>query len=193
MAVAVAKRVHRTAGFPPSVRLDDLISFGYFGLVDAATRFDPAKGASFRVFAARRIEGAIYDGIREMDFAPRGFRRQERLNGKKFSMQAVSPADRSTKVAPDKCFLDAAIIREQAKEVLTSVPREHREIFVRYFFRNERMSDIGRRIGRSESRVSQRLQAAILEVRKKLCPSMIDCETALGWHNREAGVRAQKI
>ena len=53
-------------GLPPNVELDELISCGYLGLVEAAERFDPRYGATFQTFAYYRIKGAIYDGLRKM-------------------------------------------------------------------------------------------------------------------------------
>jgi RNA polymerase sigma factor for flagellar operon FliA len=58
--------------------LDDLVGFGAEGLLDAIGRFDPARGVQFGTFAAHRIRGAIYDGIRSIDWAPRVLRRRDR-------------------------------------------------------------------------------------------------------------------
>jgi len=60
------------------VELDDLRGFGAEGLLDAIDRFDPTRGAQFPTFAAYRIKGAIYDGIRGSDTVPRSIRRRER-------------------------------------------------------------------------------------------------------------------
>jgi RNA polymerase sigma factor (sigma-70 family) len=46
------------------VPLDDLISYGYLGLIGAADRFDARSGTKFATFAHKRISGAIIDGIR---------------------------------------------------------------------------------------------------------------------------------
>lgn len=45
--------------------LDDLISFGYFGLIDAIKKYDSSNQASFITYANIRIRGAILDGIRK--------------------------------------------------------------------------------------------------------------------------------
>ena len=45
--------------------LDDLISFGYFGLIDAIKKYDSSSQASFITYANIRIRGAILDGIRK--------------------------------------------------------------------------------------------------------------------------------
>jgi RNA polymerase sigma factor for flagellar operon FliA len=47
------------------VEIDDLIGWGHMGLVEAAARFDAARGVTFRTFAHRRIQGAMFDGMRK--------------------------------------------------------------------------------------------------------------------------------
>jgi RNA polymerase sigma factor for flagellar operon FliA len=49
---------------PIHVEIDDLIGWGHWGLMEAATRFDEQRGVAFRTFAHRRIVGAMYDGLR---------------------------------------------------------------------------------------------------------------------------------
>ena len=58
--------------------LDDLEGYGAEGLIDAIDRFDPGRGVQFPTFAAHRIRGAIYDGIRSVDWVPRSVRRKAR-------------------------------------------------------------------------------------------------------------------
>ncbi|MDR3763424.1 MAG: FliA/WhiG family RNA polymerase sigma factor [Acidobacteriota bacterium] len=66
---------------PPSVQLDDLIQAGSIGLVDAARRFGPSRNLPFRQYARIRITGAIFDSLRELDWASRYFRtRQQKLD-----------------------------------------------------------------------------------------------------------------
>jgi RNA polymerase sigma factor for flagellar operon FliA len=60
------------------VELDDLEGYGAEGLLDAIERFDSGRGVQFSTFAAFRIRGAIYDGIRASDWLPRSVRRRER-------------------------------------------------------------------------------------------------------------------
>jgi len=49
---------------PSFVELDDLIGWGFLGLIEAAERFDESRGVPFRSYAHYRIKGAIYDGLR---------------------------------------------------------------------------------------------------------------------------------
>lgn len=64
-----AERVY--AKLPNEVELDDLMSAGIFGLMDAIDNFDFEKGVKFETYCARRIQGAILDELRAMDWVPR--------------------------------------------------------------------------------------------------------------------------
>jgi RNA polymerase sigma factor for flagellar operon FliA len=64
-----ADRLH--SKLPDKVELDDLISAGIFGLMDAIDKFDPAVGVKFETYCAPRIKGSILDELRSMDWVPR--------------------------------------------------------------------------------------------------------------------------
>jgi RNA polymerase sigma factor FliA len=66
------------AGLPSTVDPRDLVSSGVLGLIDAIERFDPQRGVKFETFATPRIRGAIYDGLRELDWVPRSVRSRAR-------------------------------------------------------------------------------------------------------------------
>jgi RNA polymerase sigma factor for flagellar operon FliA len=72
----VASRV--ITGLPRSVELGDLMSYGWFGLIDAIGRFDPAAGNKFETYAMQRIRGSVLDGLRASDWAPRTVRQSAR-------------------------------------------------------------------------------------------------------------------
>jgi RNA polymerase sigma factor for flagellar operon FliA len=52
--------------FNAMLEMDELVSYGQVGLLEAAERFDPKVGANFLTFAHYRIKGAIFDGLRKM-------------------------------------------------------------------------------------------------------------------------------
>ena len=66
------------AGLPSSVDPGDLVSYGVFGLIDAVERFDPERGVKFETFAVPRIRGAVFDGLRSLDWVPRSVRSRAR-------------------------------------------------------------------------------------------------------------------
>jgi len=61
---------------PAQVELDDLISVGVLGLMDAINKFDSNRGAKFKTYAEFRVRGAILDELRSMDWAPRSVRQK---------------------------------------------------------------------------------------------------------------------
>ena len=75
----VKTMAHRLAQrLPSQVEMNDLISVGVLGLIDAAGRYKPALGVPFDAFARRRVQGAMLDALRELDWAPRSLRRMRR-------------------------------------------------------------------------------------------------------------------
>src|SRR6185295_7846726 len=56
---------------PDGVDLDDLISAGVFGLMDAIEAFDLERGVKFETYCVPRIRGAMLDELRTMDWVPR--------------------------------------------------------------------------------------------------------------------------
>jgi RNA polymerase sigma factor FliA len=66
---------------PEGVELDDLISAGVFGLMDAIDAFDLGRGVKFETYCVPRIRGAMLDELRTMDWVPRLVRsKASRLN-----------------------------------------------------------------------------------------------------------------
>jgi RNA polymerase sigma factor for flagellar operon FliA len=69
---------HRLAcRLPASIDLDDLISAGVLGLLDAIKKYDPTQAASLKTYAEFRIQGAMLDYVREWDWVPRSVRDKE--------------------------------------------------------------------------------------------------------------------
>jgi RNA polymerase sigma factor for flagellar operon FliA len=73
----IAKRIHNR--LPDYVSLDDLISTGVIGLLAAIDNFDPSLNVQLNTYAEHKIRGAILEGLRETDWAPREVRRKSKL------------------------------------------------------------------------------------------------------------------
>src|ERR1017187_773446 len=58
----LARRIHER--LPQHVDIEDMVSAGVVGLMDAFTKFDPDKKVQFRSYAQFRIRGAILDSLR---------------------------------------------------------------------------------------------------------------------------------
>jgi len=65
----IAERLLQT--LPKSIELDDLVSAGLFGLMDAIRGFDANRGIKFKTYCSTRIRGAILDQLRSQDWVPR--------------------------------------------------------------------------------------------------------------------------
>lgn len=73
----LARRIHER--LPQHVDMDDLISAGVVGLIDAFSKFDHSKKVQFKSYAQFRIRGAILDSLRTLDWSPRELRRKGRV------------------------------------------------------------------------------------------------------------------
>ena len=76
--------------------LDELVSAGTIGLIQAAETFDASRGLSFSTFAVPRIRGAILDELRRVDHVPRNVRRHHRDIGRARDVLAMSLARNPT-------------------------------------------------------------------------------------------------
>lgn len=63
---------------PQHVDKDDLVSNGFFGLMDAVERYDLSRAIKFETYAVTRIRGAILDAIRAQDWVPSTVRQKAR-------------------------------------------------------------------------------------------------------------------
>jgi len=110
---------------PANVELDDLISWGVLGLLDAVEKFDPDKGLKFSTYATIRIRGAIIDEIRSLDWAPRSLRTmarkigsaRERLRHETGGEPSVEAIAEAMDVEPEK--VSDTLVQLQTAQVLS--------------------------------------------------------------------------
>lgn len=72
----IARGIHRR--LPQHISLEDLVSAGTLGLIEAVDRFDPSKKIKLASYSKARVRGAILDSLRELDWCPRTLRRKGR-------------------------------------------------------------------------------------------------------------------
>ncbi len=99
----IARRIHER--LPQHVELEDLISAGIVGLIDAIAKFDHTKQVQFKSYSQFRIRGAILDFLRTVDWSPRELRRKGR---------AVEEAIRSTTKQLGRVPSEQEIAKEMA-------------------------------------------------------------------------------
>ena len=89
----IARRVQER--LPENVSLEDLVSTGVIGLISAIDHFDPRHNVKLKTYAEYKIRGAILDGLRGLDWAPR----QKRRKAKQIEA-AIAAAEQRLKRSP---------------------------------------------------------------------------------------------
>ena len=156
--------------------LADLCAYGAEGLIEAADRFDEARGVPFQAFARRRIAGAILDGLRrERDWFGRGAQGQVTLL--RFDHRQASTADNLLGAVADRgdvveggwngrrmCQPSVYGGLEDLAGALDALSNDERQVIELHYYEGRSLSDAGREmeIGRSwASRLHARARAAI--------------------------------
>jgi RNA polymerase sigma factor for flagellar operon FliA len=171
---------------PDGVELDDLVSAGTFGLMDAIDAFDMSRGVKFETYCVPRIRGAMLDELRTMDWVPRLVRsKASKLNEAVKTLEAKlgrAPADaevaghmglshdsskdvREIDILEDKKGEDPTrrIQKSDLMRLVTKgLNRNERLIIILYYYEELTMKEIGATLDLSESRVSQ-MHSAIVE------------------------------
>jgi RNA polymerase sigma factor for flagellar operon FliA len=165
--------------------LEDLIAFGFGGLLEAQRRFDPERGVQFQTFAYHRVRGAMLDGVRKMAQLPR--RAHERLE----SASSVRPTAAPT--ALDRAFTrisaslttatvlqgrlgdespEAALLKnESIAQLLRALPKlsPRKRVLVRgFYFEGRSIDAMARELGISKSWASRLHTNALEQLRAAL-------------------------
>jgi RNA polymerase sigma factor for flagellar operon FliA len=176
---------HRLAQrLPSQVEMSDLISVGVLGLIDAAGRYRPSMGVPFDAFARRRVQGAMLDALRDLDWAPRSLRRMRRdLDATIARLRhdlAREPDEREiasamslseeeyARLLDQVKTLEVGAIRQLLAGALLELPDRERQILAMYYEEEMTMAEIGVVIGVCESRVSQLRSLAISRLRASM-------------------------
>jgi len=98
----IARKIHER--LPDTIALEDLLSSGVIGLINAIDNFDPSQNVKLRTYAEFRIRGAILDSLRDSDWAPRMKRKLAR------EMQAaVARAEQKLRRTPEEAEIAAEL------------------------------------------------------------------------------------
>ena len=132
---ALAHRLRRR--LPSQVELSELVSVGVLGLIDAASRYQPALGVPFDAFARQRIHGAMLDALRRLDTVPRSVRRLQRQAedaigrlrhelGREPELEEIAAAigvspDQYTHLLDELRLLDLAVVRRSGDDAASLV------------------------------------------------------------------------
>ena len=106
---------------PPSVEIDDLVSSGVVGLMDAIEKYDPKRDTKFETYAVSRIRGAIVDDLRSLDWVPRSVRRKARMLEDAYSnLESELHRPASDQEVSDRLNVSADELRTMTEEVASA-------------------------------------------------------------------------
>lgn len=116
IVVRVARRIARRTG--GAVDVDDLVSAGMLGLIDAHGKYSPDGGRDFGTYAEFRIKGSILDELRRMDPMTQPMRRKARaLDKARGALRQDLGRDASDEELAERLSVDVEQLRQMVDEV----------------------------------------------------------------------------
>jgi RNA polymerase sigma factor for flagellar operon FliA len=106
------------ARLPSSIELDDLISSGVIGLMDAIDKYDSSRDNKFKTYAEFRIRGAILDELRSQDWVPRSVREKSKILERAYSKIEQEKGRQAT---DEEACIALGMTTEQYHEMLNEV------------------------------------------------------------------------
>lgn len=165
--------------------LEDLIAFGFGGLLEAHHRFDPGRGVRFQTFAYYRVRGAMLDGVRKMADLPRRAHQRLKAEEVRLPTAAPSPLDKAfTRISarltspspvqgsyaeesPESALLKNESIERLLHALSRLAPRERAVVRGRYF-EGRPLDELAAELGVSKSWASRIHTRALKELRAAL-------------------------
>jgi RNA polymerase sigma factor for flagellar operon FliA len=106
------------ARLPANIELDDLISSGVIGLMDAIEKYDPTRDNKFKTYAEFRIRGAILDELRAQDWVPRSVREKAKMLERTF---AKIEHEKGRPASDEEICAELKITQEEYHDLLNQV------------------------------------------------------------------------
>jgi len=166
---------------------EDLIAWGVFGLVQAASRYRGDLGAPFGAYAARRVRGQVLDALRERDpltrTERRAFREQQRVSEDMPQPYVEVSLDRLAEIGDTEVAgADSAPARTDPRwprvaAALASLSAVERKVIVLAYARGMTLKEIGSKVSLSESGVC-RVRTRALKKLRAACAPEIDTDAA---------------
>jgi RNA polymerase sigma factor (sigma-70 family) len=149
----------------PWAELDELLQWGAVGMLEAMNRFDRTLGVSFQAFAARRIRGAMIDGLRREG----SLRRGEAI----LDADAVDSAAMAGGAAPDDplALLMRADNRARLAHALQLLPPLEYQVLALHFYEELNNREIAAILSLSESYASRIRKRALETLALQLGPN----------------------
>lgn len=176
-----AKRMAAKVPASPFTGYREFYSAGFEGLLDAIRGFDRKRGLKFSTYALRRIDGAMGDYLRGVDWVPRLERTRQKQGGKVLRMESIDTV--LAEMGEKLVYLAGTIESTEScqasqqyqtdlhfRELLKGLSRNERLLLICYYRLDMKMREIGQHLGISESRVSQMHSQLIERLRRNAEP-----------------------
>ncbi len=149
----------------PWAELDELLQWGAVGMLEALRRYNSSHGVSLQVFAARRIRGAMIDGLRREGALRRG---HTTLDEPEVEQSAV--ADGSAPQDP-LALLMRADLRTQLAAALRTLPPLEYQVLALHFYDEMNNREIAAILDISEGYATRIRQRALIDLAIRLKPA----------------------
>ena len=159
LVVGIAKSVH----YNPVIDLDDLIQWGFLGLMKAIDKYIPQENSSFESYAYKVVKGEIMEQWRNFDELSR---RERFKRGKEWHIDSL----KENMVVKSKGCIYEEVWRKDINKYLhlqmNKLPVDEKYCIECYYFREWKMKKISNLMGISLGRASQLIQSGIVKLRK---------------------------
>jgi RNA polymerase sigma factor for flagellar operon FliA len=164
---------------------EDLIAYGFGGLLEARRKFDASRGVRFKTYAYHRVRGAMLDGVRKMAPLSKRAADDARAQANREVTARPTPLDRAfmrisanltdaTPLhgrygAPDpESLLMHQQSLSQLLQALKQLPERHRRVIRARYFEGRQLDDVARELGVSKSWASRLHGQALRRLRAEL-------------------------
>ncbi len=177
MAAAIAADCTTKFKLRSLLPYEDVLGYAQQGLVEAANRYSPQHGTSFRTFSWSRIKGAIIDGVRKT--SRQGYSRVEDdllaedradvLHSRNRDPQTIEAmADQESLLDPPESRLDRKRLRARLLKAIDGLPARERDVTLRHYYRGEELVAISRDKGLCHDYVGRIHTSSIRQLRAAL-------------------------
>ena len=177
MAAAIAADCTTKFKLRSLLPYEDVLGYAQQGLVEAANRYSPEHGTSFRTFSWSRIKGAIIDGVRKTSrqgYHPLegdllGDHRDDAPHSRNRDPQTIEAmADQESLLDPPENRLDRKRLRARLLKAIDELPARERDVTLRHYYRGEDLVAISRDKGLCHDYVGRIHTSSIRQLRASL-------------------------
>jgi RNA polymerase sigma factor FliA len=187
-AAAIARHVHaRIRAY--QVDREDFVQNATIGLLEAMSRYDPARGVAFRSYAQPRVRGAVFNGLRAILGDRPAANQEARLAERLQDLQETSEdtafdsvigaivnlgvgylLDEIASSTRDDCFAYAHLTQIEARlgAAVRELPDRLRLIVQVHYFQHVPFQEIAARQNVTKGRISQLHKEALILLRVAL-------------------------